>query len=352
MKTANKKLVAFLALALFVLPTMASALVTKGDIERLSGLALRAATAVVTTLTATTGAITTLTGTTSTFTTAVGTTVNAGASGTAGSFNVFPTTAAKGKLVISAIDNAGAFNSTIRNSDIGQATVYSLPDAGAATANILTDAGAQTVTGAKTFGAAGAVGKLKIAGTTSGSTILDATATAGSGTVTLPTTGTLATQAGAETLTNKTITDAIDTGTVVSSAISATSGGTGTTLTNITGLSVAVTAAKTYAFRAYVTGTSTTNSGVKFAFANSGSTTSASYTCIQNNGTTQNAHTTTTTMGNAVGAATTVFTDAECWGTIVVNAAGNLTMQFAQNASHSDTTTVNANGWMAVTRLN
>lgn len=49
---------------------------------------------------------------------------------------------------------------------------------------------AQTITGAKTFGGVGAVGKLIIAGTTSGSVILDATAAA-SGTVTLPNGGTL-----------------------------------------------------------------------------------------------------------------------------------------------------------------
>lgn len=56
----------------------------------------------------------------------------------------------------------------------------------AAGAGDMTLAGVQTVTGAKTFGAAGNVGKLILAGSTSGTTILNAAAVAGSTTVTLP----------------------------------------------------------------------------------------------------------------------------------------------------------------------
>jgi hypothetical protein len=62
-------------------------------------------------------------------------------------------------------------------------------------------ASVQTVTGAKTFGSAGAVGKLILAGSTSGSSILNAAAVAGSTTITLPgVTSTLATL-GANTFT-------------------------------------------------------------------------------------------------------------------------------------------------------
>lgn len=61
----------------------------------------------------------------------------------------------------------------------------------------------QTVTGAKTFGQAGAVGKLIIAGNTSGTSILNAAAVAGTTTLTLPgTTGTLVIGGGTASGTN------------------------------------------------------------------------------------------------------------------------------------------------------
>ena len=63
--------------------------------------------------------------------------IDVGASGTAGTVDVFPTTASKGKLIISAVANDGDTNVTITNAAMGQASVISFPDPGASTANVL-----------------------------------------------------------------------------------------------------------------------------------------------------------------------------------------------------------------------
>jgi len=123
-----------------------------------------------------------------------------------------------------------------------------------------------------------------------------------------------------------------------------------TTLSNIPGLTLPVVAGK-YKFVAYLPGVATTNGGAQFAIANSGTTTSTSYAGKQYNGATINAGAVTTTMGNAVGNAKTVFTDAYIEGSVVTSTAGNLTVQLAQNTSHADTTSVFAGATFTATRI-
>lgn len=55
----------------------------------------------------------------------------AGASGTAGSFQVFPTTASKGKTKITATDNTGNTTTTITTAAQATTRAYTIPDAGA-----------------------------------------------------------------------------------------------------------------------------------------------------------------------------------------------------------------------------
>jgi len=71
--------------------------------------------------------------------------IDAGASAVAGTVDVFPTTAAKGKVILAAADNAGDTSVTITNASHGQATVVTIPDSGLATAYVLQSTAAVTV---------------------------------------------------------------------------------------------------------------------------------------------------------------------------------------------------------------
>lgn len=93
-------------------------------------------TIVSTNSTLTNATITTLTGTTANVPTVNATNIDAGASGTAGSVDVFPTTASKGKFTVTATDNTGDTTTTLTNAAMGQASVISVRDPLAATAVI------------------------------------------------------------------------------------------------------------------------------------------------------------------------------------------------------------------------
>ena len=82
-----------------------------------------------------------------TVTTLSATDIDAGASGTAGTVDIYPTTASKGKVQFTVSDQTG--NTTIANNfaAMGQATTLTVPDPGASSASYVLTAGSQTLTG-------------------------------------------------------------------------------------------------------------------------------------------------------------------------------------------------------------
>ncbi len=83
-------------------------------------------------------------------TTFTATNVDAGASGTAGTVDIFPTTASKGKIQLAAVSNTNDDTLTITNAAQAAARTYTIPDAGGA-ADFVMNAGTQTIAGVKTF---------------------------------------------------------------------------------------------------------------------------------------------------------------------------------------------------------
>lgn len=117
-----------------------------------------------------------------------------------------------------------------------------------------------------------------------------------------------------------------------------------TTLANITGLTRNVEAGRTYAFRAEIDTTANVAGGVKFAVSGTATATSINYSGVLFDGTAIVANDRATALDTTVCAATT-STVGTCVikGTIVVNAAGTLTIQFAQNTSNGGASTVLVN---------
>lgn len=169
-------------------------------------------------------------------------------------------------------------------------------------------------------------------------------------------TGTVATLDGVETLTNKTITGSINADTAYcTTQFDAVTGTTGATLTNIVGLTgIALAAGKTYSFRILLPGVATANCGIKVGFKYTTATLTsleatariftASGVAVQ--------HTTSTTDQASLAASTTAAIFTEITGRIVVNAAGTLAVQAAQNVAHADTTSVYVGASATFTRTN
>lgn len=78
--------------------------------------------------------------------------IDLGSSGVAGSLDIFPSTASKGKRHFVAANNAADYTITETNASFGQAATITLPDPGAAAANYVLSEGAATINGVKTFG--------------------------------------------------------------------------------------------------------------------------------------------------------------------------------------------------------
>jgi hypothetical protein len=129
---------------------------------------------------------------------------------------------------------------------------------------------------------------------------------------------------------------------------------TGTTLTNVVGLSgFTLATSGVYKFDISIAGTSTVNSGLKLGF---GLTTAT----LTNNeavgvGHTASAvatqHTTTATTGMTLFGQTAAVIHVRISGRLTVNVAGTLAVQAAQNAAHADTTSVYLGSWATFTQV-
>ena len=133
---------------------------------------------------------------------------------------------------------------------------------------------------------------------------------------------------------------------VLAAPFTANSGGTGSTLTSLTGMSWTVVAGATYRFRWHGTVSMTINGGMKMAFK----LTTATLTSIalrprqstdtDNTGAISAAFTSTTDQATWFDQKTVAYTNVIVEGSMVIGTGGTIAVQAAQNTSHADTTTI------------
>lgn len=122
-----------------------------------------------------------------------------------------------------------------------------------------------------------------------------------------------------------------------------------TTLANITGLSVYLSAGRTYSFEAVLFTSSNVLGGVKAAIAGTATATAIIYEGETTAAAAIGAQTRATALATSVGGITAVSAARiNIIGTITVNAAGTLTVQFAQNASNGAASSVLVGSYFVV----
>lgn len=136
----------------------------------------------------------------------------------------------------------------------------------------------------------------------------------------------------------------------------AVTGSTGTTLTNVVGMTtdaISLTPG-TYRFQIFLAGVATANSGLKVGLKQNNGLTLTSIESTAK-GFTASAvavqHSTTATDAASLFASTTAVISCVIDGTMVIATAGTIQLQAAQNAAHADTTSVYAGSRMEFTRV-
>lgn len=207
--------------------------------------------------------------------------------------------------------------------------------------------------------------QLKLAGATSGTITVKAAAVAGTNTVTLPagTTDFSATGGASQVLKQTSAGGAITVGTVAQSDLtgnltvistSVLTKNADTAFALVPGLTVSLAAGATYVLSGHLTITaSNAAAGIKVTLATPDTLTltSGTFSGMNFNGTTTNANSTATALGSAVAAATAAVTDVYIEGSLVVNAAGTLQVQAAQNASNASNMTVGTGSFLTLTKV-